>query len=267
MDYEILKTAESDGILTVTVSRPKVLNALNSRFFGEMDDLLAVAARRPELKAIIITGEGKAFVAGADIAEMSGMDSHAGEAFSKAGQETLRGLENLEIPVIAAVNGFALGGGCELALSCDIRVASSAARFGQPEVSLGLVPGYAGTQRLPRLAGLGNALYMLLTGEMISAEEALRMGLVQKVVEPDQLMPEVLKIARKIIAAGPKAVCKVKKLARAGLLNGFDKGCALESEEFGTLFGNEGTEGMRAFLEKRKPNWPQAGTAVDKLTS
>jgi len=255
MDYEILKTVETDGILTVTLNRPKALNALNSRFFCEMDDLIAATARRPELKALIITGEGKAFVAGADIAEMSGMDSREGEAFSKAGQATFRSLENLEIPVIAAVNGFALGGGCELAMSCDIRVAGSAAKFGQPEVSLGLVPGYAGTQRLPRLAGLGNALYMLLTGDLISAEEALRMGLVQKVVEPDQLMPEVLKIAQKIAAKGPKAVRKVKKLARAGLLNGFDKGCVMESEEFGTLFGNEGTEGMRAFLEKRKPDW------------
>ncbi len=255
MDYEILKTAETDGILTVTLSRPKALNALNSRFFEEMDDLVAATARRPELKAMVITGEGKAFAAGADIAEMAGMDSGQGVAFSKAGQATFRGLENLEIPVIAAVNGFALGGGCELAMSCDIRIASSAARFGQPEVSLGLVPGYAGTQRLPRLAGLGNALYMLLTGDLISAEEALRMGLVQKVVEPDQLMPEVLKLAQKIAAKGPKAVRKVKKLARAGVLDGFEKGCALESAEFGTLFGNEGTEGMRAFLEKRKPNW------------
>lgn len=260
MDYEILKTAEADGILTVTLSRPKALNALNSRFFAEMDDLIAGIRGRADLKVMVITGEGKAFVAGADIAEMSGMDSREGEAFSKAGQATFRGFEDLEIPVIAAVNGFALGGGCELALACDIRVASSAAKFGQPEVSLGLVPGYAGTQRLPLLAGLGNALCMLLTGDMISAEEALRMGLVQKVVEPDQLMPEVLKLAQKIAAKGPKAVRKVKKLARAGLLNGFDKGCAMESSEFGSLFGNEGTEGMRAFLEKRKPNWQMEKT-------
>lgn len=255
MDYEILKTTETDGILTVTLSRPKALNALNSRFFQEMDDLVAGIRNKTDLKVMIITGEGKAFAAGADIAEMAGMDSGQGEAFSKAGQATFRGLENLEIPVIAAVNGFALGGGCELAMSCDIRIASSAAKFGQPEVSLGLVPGYAGTQRLPLLAGPGNALYMLLTGDLISAEEALRMGLVQKVVEPDQLLSEVLKIAQKIAAKGPKAVRKVKKLARAGLVNGFEKGCAMESAEFGALFGNEGTEGMRAFLEKRKPNW------------
>ena len=292
MDYQILKTAEADGILTVTLSRPKALNALNTLFFKEMDHLIASAAGRPELKALVITGEGKAFVAGADIAEMVGMSSAEGEAFSKAGQATFRSFENLEIPVIAAVNGFAprdfarkgqavldllesmgkpsiaavngfaLGGGCELAMACDIRIASSAAKFGQPEVSLGLVPGYAGTQRLPRLAGLGNALYMLLSGEMISAEEALRMGLVQKVVEPDQLMPEVMKLAQKIASKGPKAVRKAKKLARAALQEGFEKGSALEAGEFGTLFGNEGTEGMKAFLEKRKPDWPAMEKAI-----
>ena len=262
MDYQILKTAEADGIMTVTLSRPKALNALNSLFFKEMDDLIASVARRPELKALIITGEGKAFVAGADIAEMVGMNSAEGEAFSKAGQATFNSFENLEIPVIAAVNGFALGGGCELAMACDIRIASSAAKFGQPEVSLGLVPGYAGTQRLPRQTGLGNALYMLLTGDLISAEEALRMGLVQKVVEPDQLMPEVMKLAQKIASKGPMAVRKAKKLARTGLLNGFEKGSALEAAEFGTLFGNEGTEGMKAFLEKRKPNWTPTEKAI-----
>ncbi len=262
MHYQILKTAEADGILTVTLSRPKALNALNSLFFKEMDHLIASAASRPELKALVITGEGKAFAAGADIAEMVGMNSAEGEAFSKAGQATFNSFGTLEIPVIAAVNGFALGGGCELALACDIRIASSAAKFGQPEVSLGLVPGYAGTQRLPRLAGLGNALYMLLSGEMISAEEALRMGLVQKVTEPDQLMPEVMKLAQKIASKGPKAVRKAKKLARAGLREGFEKGSALEAGEFGTLFGNEGTEGMKAFLEKRKPDWPAMEKAI-----
>jgi len=262
MDYEILKTTEADGILTVTLSRPKALNALNSLFFKEMDHLISSVAGRPELKALVITGEGKAFAAGADIAEMAGMNSSEGEAFSKAGQATFRSFENLEIPVIAAVNGFALGGGCELAMACDIRIASSAAKFGQPEVTLGLVPGYAGTVRLPRLAGLGNALYMLLSGEMISAEEALRMGLVQKVVEPDQLLPEVLKLAQKIASKGPKAVRKAKKLARAGLLSGFENGSAMESAEFGSLFGNEGTEGMKAFLEKRKPSWTPMEKAI-----
>ncbi len=255
MNYEILKMETDGAVATVTISRPKSMNALNSRFFEEMDDLIASVAQRTDIKVMIITGEGKAFVAGADIAEMVGMDSTRGTQFSKAGKHTFHSLENIKIPVIAAVNGFALGGGCELAMSCDIRIASSKAKFGQPEVNLGLTPGYAGTQRLPRLAGLGNALYMLLTGDLISAEEALRIGLVQKVVDAEQLMPEALNIARKIASKGPKAVSKVKQLARRGLLSGFDTGCAMESEEFGALFGDEGTEGMRAFLEKKQPKW------------
>lgn len=255
MTYDTLKIAEAEGIITVTVSRPEALNALNSTFFAEMDDLIAAVADRSDVRVLIITGEGKAFVAGADIAEMVDMDSVQGTAFSQAGQHTFRGLENLEIPVIAAVNGFALGGGCELALSCDIRIASSKAKFGQPEVNLGLTPGYAGTQRLPRLVGLGDALYLLFTGDIISAEDALRLRLVQKVVDPESLTSEVMELARKIASKGPKAVRKVKQLARRGLLSDFDAGSAMESDEFGSLFGNEAAEGMRAFLEKRQPNW------------
>ena len=210
---------------------------------------------RKNINVMVITGEGKAFAAGADIAEMKDMDEAQGTAFSKTGQNTFRSLELLEIPVIAAVNGFALGGGCELAMGCDFRIASTKAKFGQPEVNLGLTPGYAGTQRLPRLVGLADALYLLLTGEMIPAEDALRIGLVQKVVEPDQLMPEVMKIAKTIASKGPKAVRKVKMVTRKGLLSDFDSGSALESKVFGSLFTNEGAEGMRAFLEKRQPKW------------
>ena len=163
----------------------------------------------------------------------------------------------MNIPVIAAVNGFALGGGLELAMACDFRIASSKAKFGQPEVNLGLIPGYAATQRLSRLTGLGNALYLLMTADMITSDEALRIGLIQKIVEPDQLMEEVMKIARNILAKGPNAVKKIKKVTRQGILMDFEKGCELEAEEFGSLFGkgSEGEEGMKAFLEKRKPNW------------
>ena len=157
---------------------------------------------------MVITGEGKAFVAGADIAEMVDMTPGEGSAFGKVGQNTFRSLELMEIPVIGAINGFALGGGLELAMGCDIRIASSKAKFGQPEVNLGMIPGYAGTQRLPRLVGLGDALYLLMTGDMIRADEALRIGLVQKVVEPEELMDEVMKIAKTIILKGPKAVKK-----------------------------------------------------------
>ena len=255
MDFEILKIGVTDGIATVTISRPQALNALNSRFFQEMDALIAEIARRDDVKVLIITGEGKAFVAGADIAEMVSQTQDQAREFSKRGQNTFRSLELLDKPVIAAVNGFALGGGCELAQACDIRIASTKAKFGQPEVNLGVIPGYAGTQRLPRLIGLGNALYLLLTGEMIGAEEALRLGLVQKVVEPDQLMPAAIETAKTIASKGPKAVKLAKQVARRGLLADFDTGCSLESETFGTLIENEGAEGMRAFLEKRPPKW------------
>ena len=193
MDYEILKLKIEDGIALVTISRPEALNALNSRFFQEMDDMVASIASNEKVKVMIITGEGKAFVAGADIAEMVDMTPEQGTAFSKLGQNTFSSLEKLEIPVIAAINGFALGGGLELAMGCDFRIASSKAKFGQPEVNLGMIPGYAGTQRLPRLVGLADALYMLTSGEMIRAEDALRIGLVQKVVEPEELIDEVNK--------------------------------------------------------------------------
>ena len=255
MTYEVLKVNVSEGIATVTISRPQALNALNTRFFQEMDSLIAEIGARNDIKVVVITGEGKAFVAGADIGEMVHKTKAEGAEFSKAGQKTLRSLEILDKPVIAAVNGFSLGGGLELALACDFRVSSSKAKFGQPEVNLGVIPGYAATQRLPRLIGLGNALFILLTGEMIGAEEALRMGLVQKVVEPEELMPTVLGLAKTIASKGPKAVKLVKSISRRGFLMDFEAGCALESETFGSLFENEAAEGMRAFLEKRPPKW------------
>jgi enoyl-CoA hydratase len=231
------------------------MNALNTRFFQEMDSLVAEIGGRDDIRAVVITGDGKAFVAGADIAEMAGKTQDQARAFSKIGQRTFRSLELLEKPVIAAVNGFALGGGCELALACDIRIASAKAKFGQPEVNLGLIPGYAATQRLPRLIGLGNALFLLLTAEMIGADDALRMGLVQKVVEPEALLPAAVEMAQAIAAKGPLAVRLVKRVAREGLLKDFEAGCALEAEAFGLPFENQGAEGMKAFLEKRKPEW------------
>lgn len=255
MNYEILKPEIQNGIAIVKISRPQAMNALNTRFFAEMDDLIESLSKNSDVKVLILTGDGKAFVAGADIAEMVDMNSEQGTAFSKVGQNTFSSLEKLNIPVIAAVNGFALGGGCELAMACDIRIASTFAKFGQPEVNLGLIPGYAATQRLARLVGLSNALYLLYTADMISADEALRIGLVQKVVEADQLMTEAIAIATKIASKGPNAVKKIKKVTREGLLTDFTSGSELESKEFGSLFDNEGAEGMRAFLEKRKPVW------------
>ncbi|MBI4648736.1 MAG: enoyl-CoA hydratase/isomerase family protein [Bacteroidia bacterium] len=257
MNYEILQVKVEEGIALVTISRPKALNALNTQFFREMDDFIASARNRNDISVIVLTGEGKAYVAGADIAEMVNMRPQHGRKFSRLGQRTFRNLETLDIPVIAAVNGFALGGGCELAMACDFRIASTNAKFGQPEVNLGLIPGYAGTQRLPRLAGLANALYLLMTADMIPADEALRIGLVQKVVEPEKLLEETMNIAKKIASKGPQAIKKVKSAARTGWLSGFEEGCRIESDEFGSLFGpgSQGEEGMKAFLEKRQPVW------------
>jgi len=255
MELQILKVEVSDQIALVTINRPEALNALNTRFFNEMDQVVAEINGRTDVRVMIITGEGKAFVAGADIAEMVDKTPEEGSDFSRLGQNTFSSLGEMEIPVIAAINGFALGGGLELAMGCDFRVASSKSKFGQPEVSLGLIPGYAATQRLPRLTGLGDALYLLMTADMISAADALRIGLVQKVVEPEELMETVMGIAKTIIAKGPKAIKLIKKVVRQGMLGGFNEGSELEAVMFGTLFKDEGETGMKAFLEKRKPEW------------
>lgn len=255
MEYQILQVETKDGIAVVTINRPEALNALNSRFFDEMDAMIRQLSVDDRTKVVVVTGTGKAFVAGADIAEMVDMTPEEGIAFSRKGQNTFRSLEKMDKPVIAAINGFALGGGLELAMGCDVRIASSKAKFGQPEVNLGMIPGYAGTQRLPRLVGMGDALYLLMSGEMITADDALRIGLVQKVSEPEQLMEDVMKLATTIASKGPLAVKKVKYVARLGYNMNFDEGCKLESEFFGTQFKAEGEEGMKAFLEKRSPNW------------
>ena len=255
MEYKNLNIEINEGIAIVTINRPEALNALNTRFFNEMDQFVSEVSQNSEVQIVIITGSGKAFVAGADIAEMVDKTPEEGSAFSRLGQNTFRSLEKLKIPVIGAINGFALGGGLELAMGCDFRIASTKAKFGQPEVSLGMIPGYAGTQRLSRLVGLADALYLLMTADMINATEALRIGLVQKVVEPEELMDEVMKIAKVIQAKGPEAIKKVKHVTRTGYLMDFDKGSELEADYFGTQFKAEGEEGMKAFLEKRKPNW------------
>jgi enoyl-CoA hydratase len=255
MDYNILKSNQADGVLTITISRPEALNALNSGFFTEMDNLLDELGQDDSVKVIVLTGEGKAFVAGADIAEMVDKNSSEGTKFSTLGQDVFLKMEKMNKPIIAAINGFALGGGLELAVACDIRLASSKAKFGQPEVNLGLIPGFAATQRLPRLIGTGNALWLLMTAEVIDATEALRIGLVQKVFEPEVLMDSALEMAKLIASKGPRAVKKIKQVVRTGMEMSFESGSRIEADEFGSLFGNEGEEGMRAFLEKRKPNF------------
>jgi len=254
--YQTLKTELRDGIYILTINRPEALNALNLLVYKEINQVLDEIENNPEVKVLIVTGEGKAFVAGADIAEMSGMNSEEALPFSITGQETFDRFEQIYIPVIAAVNGFALGGGCEFAMACDFRIASSKAKFGQPELNLGLIPGYAGTQRLSRLCGLGNALWLILTADMINAEEALRIGLVQKVVEPEQLMETVIAMATKIAANGSTAANRAKQVIRQGFDLPFDEASQLEADHFASLFDEETSqEGMKAFLEKRKPNW------------
>jgi enoyl-CoA hydratase len=256
MQLEILKYELSQGIAIITISRPQVLNALNAHFFVEMNHLLDQLEADPSLRVIILTGMEKAFVAGADIAEMSEMSVDQARSFSLTGQDTLYRIAHLAVPVIAAVNGFALGGGCELAMACDFRIASTKARFSQPEVSLGLIPGYAGTQRLSRIAGISNALYMVITGDMITAEDAFRMGLVQKLTEPEELLNEAKAMAARIVAKGKIAVKMAKEVTRKGFHMPFEEACRLEADAFAALFGNgESGEGMKAFLEKRKPNW------------
>lgn len=255
MEYTILKPSTEGTVVLLTISRPSALNALNTRFFEEMDHFISTLESNPEIRALIITGEGKAFVAGADIAEMVGKSPEEARAFSAVGQKVFNRLGDLPFPVIAAINGFALGGGMELAMACDFRIASANARFGQPEVNLALIPGYAGTQRLPRLTNLADALYLLTTGEVIDAETALRMRLVQKIAQPEELLDEAKRLAVLIASKGPLAVKLVKEVTRKGLEMSFHDAEKLEQNHFGDPFGNEGKEGMTAFLEKRKPNW------------
>jgi len=255
MEYTILRPSVEGSTAFITISRPQALNALNSRFFEEMDHYISVIGADTSVRALIITGEGKAFVAGADIAEMVTMSQDAARDFSKRGQAVFNRLGQLPFPVIAAVNGFALGGGMELAMACDFRIAASTAKFGQPEVNLGLIPGYAGTQRLPRLTNLADALYLLTTAEVIDAPTALQMRLIQKVTEPENLLDEARRLAGLIAAKGPLAVKLVKEVTRKGFEMSYSEGEKLESEHFGDPFGNEGAIGMQAFLEKRKPEW------------
>ncbi len=255
MDYQILKTERFGVVEVLTISRPSALNALNSAFFEELNTYLDDLVTNDPIRVLVITGEGKAFVAGADIAEMVDLSPSVAKGFSEKGQQTFLRIERLSIPVIAAVNGYALGGGCELAMACDIRIASKKALFGLPEVGLGLIPGYAGTQRLPRLVGLGNALKCMMTGDAINAEEAFRIGLVQQLTEPEELAEMALDLAKKIAFRGPKAVRMVKEVARGGLHLSTEKALDLEKSRFSELFEDEGKVGMRAFLNKEKPKW------------
>lgn len=256
MDFQNLLTKTENGIMTITVNRPDKLNALNRITIQELRHAIHEARTNTEVKAIIITGSGtKSFVAGADISEFLGLSIEQGKAMAKAGQDAFKQIEDCTKPVVAAVNGFALGGGCELAMACHLRVASENAKFGQPEVNLGLIAGYGGTQRLIQYIGKTKAMELHLTGDMISANEAFQLGLVNYVVPQEQLIPKCIELIEKIKAKSPKAVSSAIAAMNAYFMEGMD-GFAKEVEEFGKCFGTEDfKEGTSAFLNKRKPNF------------
>ena len=245
------------GLALVTLNRPQVLNALNSQVFTDLKEIFSQLADDARVRVILLTGSGeKAFAAGADISKLTGLDRVSGQALSHRGQTIFRQIETCGKPVIALLNGFALGGGCELALACSLRIASSTAQIGLPEVRLGLVPGYGGTQRLPRLIGPSAALKLLLTGERIDAAEALRLGLVDEVVSPEQLLARGRQIAELILKAAPLAVAGCLEAFYEGTHRDLDSALRLESHIFGRLCETEDAkEGTRAFLEKRPPRW------------
>ena len=251
--YENIKTENKDGVLVITVDRPKVLNALNAQTVQEIGAAFDAARDDDSVKAVVLTGGGeKAFVAGADIGELAQMTPITGKTTSEKGQRVFRAIEKFPKPVIAAVNGFALGGGCELALACHIRIASDKAQLGLPEVTLGIIPGYGGTQRMARLLGKGKALELILTGDRIKADEAERIGLVNRVVPADQLMTVAEEMARTIAKRGPLAVRAAIEAVMSGSDMPFEEGQFLEATLFGLLASTEDMkEGMGAFLEKR----------------
>ena len=251
--YTTLLTDIENGILTISINRPDKLNALNKTVLSELGEAIETVYQDRNIKAAIITGEGKkAFVAGADIAEFIEVDDDKGASLAKTGQDIFFKIENCPKPIIAAVNGFALGGGCELAMACHFRLASDNAKFGQPEVNLGIIPGYGGTQRLPMLVGKGKAMEMIMTGNMIDANEAKTLGLVNYVTSPDNLIGKVKEILAVILTKSPVAVSKVIDAVNACYndKNGFEEEIKLFGEVFTSADKKEGTQ---AFVEKRKP--------------
>ena len=257
MGYENLLYEKKDGIATITFNRPKVLNALNRKTVEELQHALLDARDDSAVRVLVLTGAGeKAFIAGADIGELSQQTPVVGKEFSLFGQGVIHLLETIGKPSICAINGFALGGGCELALACSIRIASKTAKLGQPEVKLGILPGYGGSQRLARLCGKGVAHELCLTGEMISAEEAMRIGLVNHIYEPQELIPAAEAMAKKIIANAPLAVKYAMEAIERGVEMPQEEGLFLEATLFGVACATEDMrEGTKAFLEKRKPDF------------
>src|SRR5437870_10344004 len=254
---ENIRTENKDGVLILTIDRPKVLNALNAQTMEEIDGGFTAARSDGAVTAVIVTGGGeKAFVAGADINELAQKTPITGKQTSERGQFVLSFIERFPKPVIAAINGFALGGGCKLALACHIRIASEKAQIGLPEVTLGIIPGYGGTQRMARLLGKGKALELICTGDRIGAAEAERIGLVNRVVPADKLMSAAEDMARKMMSRGPLAIRAAIEAVMSGSEMPFEEGQFLEATLFGLLCASEDTkEGMAAFIEKRKANF------------
>ena len=257
MNYENIRLEKDGPIALVTLDRPKVLNALNAATFAELDSVFDELASDRSVRVILLAGAGdRAFAAGADIRELAAVGPAQGKDFSLRGHAVLRKIETLEKPVIACVRGFALGGGCELAMACTIRIASDDARFGQPEVKLGVIPGYGGSQRLPRLVGRGAAMKMLLSGAIIDAQEALRIGLVEEVVPGAELMGRAGALAGEIAAQAPLAVAELIRVVDEGLNLSLELALQREAERFGRLCDTaDKTEGTKAFLEKRPAVW------------
>ena len=257
MEREHVLFEKKDLVAYVTLNRPKVLNALNASTIKELDGVFQEAAGDAGVRVVVVTGSGdKAFAAGADIAELSERNAVTGAEMAETGQRVLRLLETMGKPSIAAVNGYALGGGCELAMACTIRIASERAKFGQPEVNLGIIPGYAGTQRLPRLVGKGIALDLILTGRTIDAQEALRIGLVSRVAPHEELGAAVDELVQGLLVKGPLALRAAREAIDMGFDMEFDDACKLEASLFGVLCATEDMkDGTQAFLEKRKANF------------
>ena len=263
MDYKNVLFEVKENVALLTINRPKVLNALNPETLGEIEDVIDRIYKENLARVLVITGAGgKAFVAGADISEFPKMNSLQARLFAKKGQDIFFKIENLPIPTIACVNGYALGGGCELAMSCDFIYASEKARFGQPEINLGIIPGFGGTQRLARLVGRAKAKELCMTGEQISAQEAKELGLVAKVFKPEELMDKTMEVAKALANKAAVALRAIKEVINRGIEVDLVTGCALEVEAFATSFASEDAkEGATAFLEKRKPNFKGSFTS------
>jgi len=256
MEYKDILFEKQNNICTVTINRPQALNALTSNVIEELNDALDEIIKDKEIFITIITGQGKAFVAGADIVEMKDKTPIEAGIFAELGSGVFRKIELMEKPVIAAVNGFALGGGCELAMACDIRIASEKAKFGQPETSLGIIPGFSGTQRLSRLVGIGKAKELIFTAKVINAEEAEKIGLVNSIVKPEELMDKTLELAGQILSKGQLAVRYAKTSINRGNETDIETGMLIEKNLFSLCFASEDqSEGMTAFIEKRKANY------------